>query len=558
MKKHVINVLKSTVNLPEEKIENLIEIPPDPKLGDYAFPTFSLAKTYKKNPEQIAQDLAQKIKPTKEIEKIQAIGPYINFLINKNILTKTTLKQIQKQKDKYGSSTIGKKKKIIVEFSSPNIAKAFGIGHLRSTIIGNSISNISSFLGYKVIRINYLGDWGTPFGKIIAGYKKWGSEKELSKHPVKHLHEIYVRSNNEPKFDEIGRVYFKKLESGDKEIKTLWNKFKECSVQDFKKIYSFFNVTFDVYSGESLYNKKINQIINELESKKLLERSDNALIVNLNKYNLGIGLIQKTDGTTLYLTRDIAAARQRHSKYNFTKMFYEVGSEQKLHFKQLFKLLELMGNKWAKDCTHIEHGLYLDKDGKKFATREGKTIFMEEILEKTKELAKKEILKREKIITKQELEKRVLLITRAAIIYGDLRNYRERDTIFDIQSFISFEGNTGPYLLYTYARAKSILRKAKYNPKKQYKIKKISEQEKSLIKQLSIFSDIVQNAYKNLAPNIIANYACQLAQTFNEFYHSEKVIGSENEYFLLAIVSAFSQVLRNTLLLLGIQTLEKM
>ncbi len=555
MKDKIIASLASIVKLKKEEIEKLLEIPPSPELGDYAFPCFTLAKIMKKSPNEIAVELANKIS-SPCIEKLEAKGPYLNFFINSLLLAKETLSSISKQKDKYGCSNIGKNKKIVIDMSSPNIAKPFGIGHLRSTIIGNSIANISSSLGFKLIKINYLGDWGTQFGKLIAGYKKFGSEKELKSSPIKHLLEIYVRASKE-NLDQEARDWFKRLESGDKEAISLWKKFKDLSLQEFKKIYSLLGIKFDVISGESFYNKKMDFVINKLQKKGLLKESEGAKIVDLEKYNLGVALIKKSDGATLYTTRDLTAAIDRYDKYKFERMFYEVGAEQKLHFKQFFKILELMDYKWANNCVHIDHGLYLDTDGKKFATRKGKTIFMEDILNETQELAKQEIQKREKL-NEKELEKRAAIIARAAIFYGDLKNNRSADALFDIKRFVAFEGNTGPYLLYTYARAKSILRKAKYSPKKEYKLMNISDKEKNLISQLSIFPEIVFQAYKNLAPNLIANYAYQLSQEFNEFYHAEKVIGSENEQFKLALVESFSQVLKNALHLLGIKTLEKM
>lgn len=556
MKEEVVSVLSKLIKLDKSQIDSFIEVPKDSSLGDFAFPCFILAKEMKKNPVEIAKDLAGKIK-SKEFEKIEAKGPYINFFVNKTDLAKNTLSKILKEKDKYGSSAFGKGKTIVIDMSSPNMAKPFGIGHLRSTIIGNSISQISSFLGFKMIKINYLGDWGTPYGKIIAGFNEFGSKSELKKNPIKHLYEIYVKVSKDENFDEKGRETFKKLESGDKETLKIWKEFRELSLKEFDKIYKLLNIKFDVISGESLYNNKMDAIVKELEKKNLLEKSEGAMIVNLEKYNLEPCLIKKSDGATLYATRDITAAIDRYKTYKFDRLFYEVGQEQKLHFKQFFKVLELMGYSWAKNCVHIEHGLYLGEDGKKFATRHGKTVFMEEVLNETIELAKKEIAKREKVSGK-ELETRAKAIALAAILYGDLKNYRANDSIFDIDRFISFEGDTGPYLLYSYARAKSILTKAKYKKSNLNKINSLNEKEKALITLLNNFPEIVLHAYTNLSPNIIANYSYTLSQSFNEFYHSSQVIGSEQEKLRLALVDCFSQVLKNALNLLGISVIEKM
>ncbi len=553
MKSEVVKSL-SFLELTKREIESLIEIPKDSDMGDYAFPCFVLAKSMKRNPADIAKEIASKVKKNK-FERVVASGAYVNFFVEKGELAVNILKDIEKMKDKYGSKDSGKRKKVIIEMSSPNIAKPFGIGHLRSTIIGNSLSRISEYNGYKAIKINYLGDWGTQFGKLIVGYKRFGKESELKKDAIKHLLDIYIKSNKED-YEEEARDWFRKLETGDEESMRLWKRFRELSLKEFEKIYDEIGIDFDVISGESLYNKKMENVVKELEKKKLLKESEGAMIVDLERYGLGVALIKKKDGATLYITRDLAAAIERYEKYKFEKMIYEVGSEQRLHFKQLFKILELLGHSWAGKCVHVEHGLYLDKDRKKFATRKGKVIFMEDVLSDTLNLAKKEISKREELDEK-ELEARARKIAIAAIFYGDMKNYRGVDAIFDIKKFLSFEGNTGPYLLYSYARARSILRKADYKGEKT-SILEIDNDEKKLISMLGQFPGIVKNAYESLAPNLIANYSYELAREFNEFYHKAQVIGSEKESFRLGLVNAFSQVLKNALNLLGIEVMEEM
>lgn len=562
MKEKIAELLEKPSGLPKEQILSLIETPPDPKLGDYAFPCFSLAKTLKKSPQQIASEIAQQLihevieSSSSRFEKIETAGPYVNFFLDKKSIAQQILEKIKKDKDKYGSSSEGKGKTVVIDMSSPNIAKPFGIGHLRSTIIGNAIANLAVMSGYKVIKLNYLGDWGTPFGKIIAAYKKWGDQKQLEKDPIKHLYDLYVRCSQDETIEEEGRQTFKRLEEGDKQTLALWKKFRQLSLREFNKLYDMLGVSFDVVSGESEYNNKMQPTLDELKQKNLLIEDEGAFVVKLDQYGLGVCLIQKSDGATLYATRDITAAIDRYKRFKFSKMIYEVGQEQKLHFKQFFKVLELMGYDWAKNCVHVDHGLYLDTDGKKFSTRKGKTIFMEGIIEETKELAKQEIAKREQIPAKQ-LDERARKIALAAIFYGDLKNHRSGDVTFDIQRFLSFEGNTGPYLLYSYARAKSILGKAKKKSAK-FSIPEISEKEKILIMKLGAFPDTVKSAYEQLAPNTIANYAFELAQIFNEFYHAEQVIGSEQEAFRLALVESFAQVLKNALHLLGIETIEHM
>ena len=562
MKKAVVKILKKAlkekgVSFKDEEIERMIEIPPNPELGDYSFPCFSLAEKLKDNPSQVAIELREKIgdAPATDFQDVQSKGPYLNFFVNRKSLARQVVWDIINQKKNFGMTDIGKNKKIVIDFSSPNIAKPFSIGHLRSTIIGNSLAKILEFQGFKVIRINYLGDWGTQFGKLILGYEKFGNEKKLEKDPIKHLMEIYVKANKK-QYEKGARAEFKKLEEGDRKALMLWKLFRGFSLEEFKKIYKTFGIKFDVQEGEATYNKKTKKIIRELKEKKLLKKSEGADIVDLRKYDLGVSLIKKSDGATLYATRDIAAAIERHKKYKFEKMIYEVGQEQKLHFKQLFKILELMGYDWAKNCGHIYHGHYLDKNGKRFRTRKGKTVCMEDILNETLVMAEKEIKKREPKISKRELKERATRIAISAIFYGDLKNNHKNNIVFDIKKFVSFDGNTGPYILYSYARASSIMKKA---PKeKKFEVYDLEETEVALVKKLSQFPEIVLNAYKSLNPSVIANYSYQLAQIFNEFYHACRVIGSEQETFRLALVQSFRQVLKNSLELLGIETIEEM
>jgi arginyl-tRNA synthetase len=415
---------------------------------------------------------------------------------------------------------------------------------------------MSKFRGFKVIKINYLGDWGTQFGKLIVGYKRWGDDKELKKDPIKYMLNLYVKANAE-EYEQEARDWFKKLEDGDKEALRLWKMFKEFSLKDFDEIYKNLGIKFDVISGESFYNNKMNKTIEELKEKKLLQDSDGAEIVDLNKYGLGICLIRKSDGATLYATRDITAAIDRHNQYKFSKMIYEVGQEQRLHFQQFFKVLELMGYKFAKDCIHVYHGLYLDQDGKKFATRKGKTVFMKEVLNETIDLAREEIKKRYNDLANKDIEERAKKIAVSAIFYGDLKNNKVNDVVFDIDKFLEFDGNTGPYLLYSYARANSILKKIKKKPSN-LKIIDLKEQEIKIIKKLEDFSQVMKKAYVDLAPNLVANYIYELAQNFNEFYHACPVLGSEEEALRLKIVEAFKIVMKSGLNLLGIQEIEEM
>jgi len=562
MKEMVVKLLKKAlkekrVKLKEEEIEELLEVPPTAEMGDYAFPCFFLAERLKEEPRQIALEIREKIgnPPATDFEDIQTAGPYVNFFFNRKSLAKKLVWEVITQKKDFGKSKVGERKKIVVEFSAPNIAKPFGIGHLRSTIIGNSISNICEFQGFKVIRLNYLGDWGAQFGRLLVGYKKFGDEKKLQKSPIKHLLDLYVRANKKS-YDKQAAEEFKKLEEGDKENVMLWRTFKDYSLEEFDKIYKDLGIKFDKQLGESMYNRKMKEVIKELKEKELLKKSEGAQIVNLKEHGLGACLIEKSDGATLYATRDLASAIDRYKKYEFERMIYEVGQEQKLYFKQLFKVLELMGYDWAKSCIHVEHGHYLDKDGKRFSTRKGKSVFMKDILTETVSLAKKEIKKRLPKIKSKDLEERAHKIAIAAIFYGDLKNNRKNNAVFDLKKFVSFEGDTGPYIQYSYARASSIQRKAKSQEK--FEVYNLDPQEIELIRKLLQFPDIASKAYGSLNPSVIANYSYQISQLFNEFYHACPVIGSKEESFRLALVEAFRQILRNTSSLLGIELLEEM
>ena len=562
MKKEVIKILKKPLKelkiyLSDSEIEKLIEIPPSSEMGDYSFPCFSFAEKMKMDPHEIALEIREKIGdfPETEFDEIDTDGPYVNFFVNQGGLARETVWNIISQKKKFGRIDAGKGKKAVVEFSSPNIEKPFGIGHLRSTIIGNSIANILEFSGYKVVRLNYPADWGTQMGKLIFGFQKWGKERMLDKEPMEYLLKIYIKANDK-KYEEATREVFKKMENGDRKVLLLWKLFKNLAMADLKKTYKTLGIKFDSYEFESMYNKKSNEVLEELKKKKIVVKSKGAQIVNLEFYGLGTALIEKTDGTTLYLTRDLAAAIDRYKKYGFDKMIYEVGQEQKLHFNQLFRILEMMGNKWAKNCIHVDHGLYLGKSGKKLSTRKGKTILLKDILEETAELAKKEIRKKEPDLSKKTLNERASKIAIAAIFYGDLKNNRASNIIFNLKRFVSFDGDTGPYLMYSYARASSILKKSEIKSK--FEVNELEEKEFELVKKLSKFPEIVFNAQQSLNPSLIANYSYQLSQVFNEFYHSCKVIGSTKETFRLALVQAFRQVLKNAMGLLGIEMLERM
>ncbi len=542
-KAELIKLLQPIINEPF-----VLETPPSPVMGDFALPCFKLKKK--------AHELQPLIKVPKFIKKIEQKGPYLNFFVDETVVGKEIMSEILKKKEKYGSLSIGKGKTLLVEFSSPNIGKPFGIGHLRSTIIGNALANIAEKAGYKVIRMNYVGDWGTQFGKLIVGFKRFGNTAALKKNAIDHLLEVYVKVNAQPELEEEGRLWFKKLEEGNKEAIALWKEFKERSLAEFKGVYSLLGVDFDVWNGESGYTKAMEEIEKVLEKKRLIEESDGAQIIKLEEEGLGVCIVKKTNGTSTYITRDIAAAIDRKKKYKFDAMWYEVGIEQTLHFKQLFAILKKIGHDWAENCVHIEHGLYLDKDGKKFATRKGKTVLVKAILQEMIDLAKKSIEeKNPKLKEKENVARQVAV---AALLFGDLKNNRINDSVFDLERFLEFEGDTGPYVQYTYARASSILRKAGKVQGKMYG--DLVEAEGKLVKVLGQYPMIMQIAVQDRAPHHLAQYALHLAQTFNAFYRDCPVLDQEMNVTQkrIALVQATRLVLQNALALLGIEVPEEM
>jgi len=553
-------------SISREEIIALLEKPKYSNLGDIAFPCFILAKLNKKSPFEIAQDIAARMDLLpKQVSKVEAIGGYINFYLNKQVIAENTIDMILRQKDAYGSSSEGKGKKIVIDFSSPNIAKPMSIGHLRSTIIGNSLSRIYSFLGYRCININFLGDYGTQFGKLIVAYKKWGKlvAKELVSEPVKALLTLYTKFHEEAgkensDLEEEARKEFKKLEEGDKENLRLWKDFRAASIKEFEKFYDVLGVKFDSYSGESFYKDSAAKVIDELVKRKIAVESQGALIVNLDKFNLPPMLIKKSDGTTLYSSRDLAAAIARYNSYKFDKMLYVVASEQNTYFKQLFKTLELLGLSWARSCNHVNFGMiYMDKG--KISTRKGSIIFLEDVLEKIFGLTRKMI---KKDMPEKEKEKIAKAVGVSALIYSDLSNDRIRDIKFDWSRILQLEGDSGPYLQYTYARAKSILKRAGAKPKRA-NIKSdllLSDDEKALVMLLREFPEIVKDAANQFAPHIIANYALKVADEFNRFYEKYPVLNASKDerQSRLALTEAVSHVLKNSFLLLGMIPLEKM
>lgn len=557
MKDKLINLLADVTNLDQKEISQLLEVPPNQKLGDYSFPCFKFGK----NPKDAAEQLAKNIPKSNFISNIKIVGPYINFYLNQEMLSQDVLTTIFEEKKNYAKQNLGDKKIIVMDYSAPNIAKPFGIGHLRSTIIGNSLYRIFYHLGYKPISVNYLGDWGTQFGKLIVAYKKWGNKKELEKDPIKYLLSLYVRFHNEAELNtslnEEARQTFKKLEDGDKESLALWETFKSLSIDEFERVYKIIDVTFDTYDGEAFINEKIDDTIKELKEKIKTKISDDALIVDLEKYNMSAFMLRKSDGATTYHSRDFATILHRIRHYKADKLLYIVGQEQKLHFKQLFKVAELFGFNKEK-FYHAEFGHFRFPEGK-MSTRKGQVIFLEEVLDKAISLAKKIIEEKNPGLENKEAVAKVVGV--GSIIFGDLSNDRVKNIDFDWDRMLNFEGETGPYLQYTHARACSILRKSNKNvtPRVNFSLLN-TEQEKKVITILYNFSDILKRVIKSYKPHHLAQYLISLAQAFNEFYHACPVItdNKELEQARLLLVDSVRQILENGLYLLGIQAPKEM
>jgi arginyl-tRNA synthetase len=542
-------------HLDKKKLEHLLTVPRSGDLGDLAVPCFSLARKYRKNPTLIAEELAEEFQDSELFDRVESVRGYLNFHFNRAKFSKDTIEAILDEENNFGISPTKKDQTVVVEFSSPNIAKPFGVGHLRSTIIGNALANLYEKVGANVTRINYLGDWGTQFGKLLYGFLRFGDEDELKKDPIAHLNNIYVQVNLNIT-DEVQiecRDHFRKLEEGDEEALSLWKTFRELSISKFEEAYRLLGVSFDVISGESNYNQKAKEIVSVLESKGLMVVNQNAKIVDLNEFNLGVAILEKSDGTTIYSSRDIATAIDRIERYGFDEMIYEVGQEQALHFKQLFKILDLMGYELDGKIDHVGHGLYLGTDGKKLSSRRGTSVSVNDIWGQVRESLKSHYDDSKTVPSIPELN----IMTRAAIIYFDLKTERGNDIVFDSKRLIDQGGNTGTYLLYSYARANSMLIKSSQQDDS-YKIpEEVLDEEFNLIKKMNDYSNAVEKAVETKDPSKLASYIYEVSQTFNHFYNQCQVIGVPEEDFRITLVKAYSSIVSDGLNLLGIKTLEK-
>lgn len=555
-KQKVVDLVSEQVDLPEEKVAMLIERPKNAKMGDYAFPAFALAKIEHKNPAIIAQEIAEKISDD-NFSNIQAVGPYVNFAIDHEKLVKATLNDVLTEKEHYGDQELGHGN-VPIDMSSPNIAKPMSMGHLRSTVIGNSIAKTMEKVGYTPIKINYLGDYGTQFGKLIAAYKHWGSEEEVKNDPIMNLFHYYVRFHKEaeenPELEEEGRAWFKKLEEGDPEATKLWKWFREVSLADFNRIYKELGVEFDSYNGEAFFNDKMQPVIDELKDKGLLHESQGAQVVDMGE-DENPAIIVKSDGTSIYLTRDLAAAEWRMKEYDFVKMLYVVGNEQAQHFVELKTVLKKMGYDWSDEIHHVPFGL-ITQGGKKLSTRKGNVVFLDQVLKDAVNLAQQQI--EEKNPSLENKEQVAHDVGVGAVIFHDLKNDRLDNFDFDLQEVVRFEGDTGPYVQYTNARAQSILRKAG----KEVSMDNLALDDDwafAVAKDLADFPEIVAKASDKFEPSVIAKYALNLSKKFNKYYANVRILDDDDQLNArLALVQATSIVLTEALRLLGVNAPKEM
>ncbi len=560
-------VHRAVETLTAEEAAELVEIPTDASMGDYAFPCFKLAKALRKAPPAIAGEVAAALGGNPLFARVEAVNAYVNIFLDRCSFLSDLLTQVTEQQGRFGRSEEGAGRKVIVEYSSPNIAKPFHIGHIRSTVIGNAIYRIYDFLGYDTVRINHLGDYGTQFGKMIVAYRKWGKKEDVTREPIKTLLGYYVKFHEEaekdPALEDEARAVFARLESGAPEETALWEWFREESLKEFNRVYRMLGIEFDSYAGESFYSDKMQGVLDRLEEKGLIRESEGARIVDLEEYGMPPALITKKDGSTLYITRDIAAAIYRKEHYDFYKNLYIVASQQNLHFQQWIKVIELMGNSWAEDCVHIPFGLVSLEEGT-MSTRKGRVVYLEEVLNRAVEQTREIIL--EKNVNTDSVEETARQVGIGAVIFQELANNRIKDYVFSWEKILNFEGETGPYVQYTHARAASILRNAEgwkpsaasLEPQRLSAI--MGESAYQLARLIYQLPRIIREAGERYEPSVITRHAVDIAQAFNRFYHEEHILvpDEEEKNAKLALVLAAKTAIQTSLRLLGIEAPEKM
>ncbi|AZV62744.1 arginine--tRNA ligase [Peribacillus frigoritolerans] len=557
MNKPIAELISTALNneMPASEIEKLMEKPKLMELGDVAFPCFTLAKKFKKSPQVIASEIAQQLNSTL-IQEVNVVGGYLNIFVNQQMVTENVLQTILREKDQYGSMQPGQGN-VVIDYSSPNIAKPFSMGHLRSTVIGNALANIAEKNGYNAVRINHLGDWGTQFGKLIVAYKLWGDKEAIEASPIQELLKIYVkfheRAETDESLNEQARASFKSLEDGDEEALALWKWFRDASLKEFETIYDLLGIRFDSYAGEAFYNDKMDAVVGELKEKGLLVLSEGAYVVQLE--DMPPCLITKTDGATLYATRDLAAAMYRKKQYEAKKTFYVVGNEQSLHFKQLFNVIDKMGYEWSKDLQHVAFGMML-KDGKKMSTRKGKVVLLADVLAEAIETAKRNIEEKNQALEQKELVARQVGV--GAVIFNDLKNNRMNDIDFSLEQMMNFEGETGPYVQYTYARISSLLEKGDFK-EQAIQFDALGEYAWPVIQLLEQYPIIVQKSLEQADPSQIAKFSLHVSRAFNKYYaHSKILVEDEWKQMKLSFAFSVAIVLKDALSLLGISTPNKM
>ena len=556
-----------------EEIKSMIEKPADSKMGDYALPCFKLARVLRKAPPMIAKGIADAIADEEIFEKVEQVNAYVNMFISGKAFAENVVAEAVTTGDDFGQSNLGEGKTVIVEYSSPNIAKPFHIGHIRSTVIGASIALIYEKLGFKVVRINHLGDYGTQFGKMIVAYRHWGNRQDVIAEPIKTLLGYYTRfhveAEKDPSLDDEARAAFAALERGEKEETELWQWFRDESLKEFSRVYDMLGIWYDSYAGESFYSDKMPRFVKELEDKGLLEEDEGARLVRLDDYGLTPALIQKSDGATLYITRDIAASVYRKETYDFYKNIYVVGSSQQLHFQQWKKVLELLGYEWAEDCVHVQFGMVSMSDDSgevvKIATREGNVIFLEDVLNAAVEKTREIIVEKNPDADPEVVDEIAKEVGIGAVVFNELSNYRIKDYVFSWSHVLNFEGETGPYVQYTHARACSVLRnagddvvaKAKAGFDASYLT---SESAHALEVLLYEFPDVIREAGEKYEPSFVTRHIVDIAQAFNKFYHDEHILvdNEDEKVAKIALVLAAKNALKNGLALLGMKAPERM